>query len=111
MGGPYLRPLSLARRAMVDPIAQIAEWRVANLRFFHDLGPQDHAKLAGWPDVIRAHRRLRRMVCAVQVIPHERTALEPGGLLAGRPDYRFAVAGRALSVEETRPASTCPNSI
>src|SRR5439155_6119636 len=70
--GPALRARPPARRPAVHPPAPTPERRVAALLVLHDLGPEDHTRLAHGADAGRGPRPSRRVVRAVPPVPPPR---------------------------------------
>jgi hypothetical protein len=90
------RPIALARRAPEHPPAPGRERRARALRLLHDLGSEDHARLASRSHPVRHAGGRRRVGRPVQALPDERAPVVARPLLAGRPAARPAAPGPPL---------------
>ncbi len=78
------------------PLHRLESGALVALRLLHDLGSEDHARLAGGACAVRDAGGGGRVGRPVQALPDERTPVVARPLLAGRPADRPAASGPPL---------------
>ena len=106
---PGRRPVLLARRAARHPGASSGERRLSPLRLLHDLGSEDHPRLARRAGPVRSPGGVRGVVRPVPSVPDQRPDLVAGRLLSVRPGHRPLSSRGEVSLVRGRPALPISN--
>src|SRR6185295_10589282 len=104
-----LRAGALARPAGRHSSPPARERRLPDLHLLHDLGPQDHARLARRPPPLRPAGRPRSRLRHLRALPAQRPPALARLSLAGRAAHRPAAAGQALRLERRQERIAGPD--